>query len=196
VSGYKFTQDWFHWAPEIWMQLIPGLPARQNFLEVGSYEGRSTVWAIEHMLSDGGSITCIDTWEGGEEHGDLDVSRSEQAFDYNIGVVKSRFPLREIRKAKGTSYQMLTVLATQPDAEFDFVYIDGSHIARDVLTDACIAWGMLKEGGIMVFDDYLWGDRRDTLHRPKLAIDAFVNLFAEEAHTMHSGYQYVVKKVG
>ena len=37
----------------------------------------------------------------------------------------------------------------------------------------------VHRGDIIVFDDYLWGAPRDILHRPKPAIDAFVNIFAE-----------------
>jgi hypothetical protein len=33
---------------------------------------------------------------------------------------------------------------------------DGSHRARDVLEDAVLSWPLLKVGGIMLFDDYLW----------------------------------------
>ena len=32
------------------------------------------------------------------------------------------------------------------------VYIDGSHRPEDVLTDAVMAWKLLKEGGIMILD--------------------------------------------
>jgi hypothetical protein len=51
--------------------------------------------------------------------------------------------------------------------------------------------------GLMVFDDYLWSPSpRDILHRPKIAIDAFVNIFAEEVEIAHVGYQLVVRKKG
>jgi predicted O-methyltransferase YrrM len=179
----------------VWEQLVPQLPARRSFLEIGSYEGRSTVWTVENMLEDGGAITCIDTWEGGEEHvltGE-DMAQAEATFGFNVSLARSKFPEREVRKAKGTSYEFLSSLATQK-AAFDFIYIDGSHIAKDVLTDACMAWPLLKKDGIMVFDDYLWGEPRDALHRPKLAVDAFVNLFAEEVQTVHTGYQYIVRR--
>jgi predicted O-methyltransferase YrrM len=84
----------------------------------------------------------------------------------------------------------------QDGIQYDFIYIDGSHIAKDVLTDACMAWQVLKPKGIIVFDDYVWGDPRDILHRPKAAIDAFTNIFAEEAEIIHVGYQLVVRKKG
>lgn len=50
----------------------------------------------------------------------------------------------------------------------------------------------------MVFDDYLWagdGNTRDVLHRPKIAVDMFVNLFAEEITFVSIGYQMAIKKV-
>jgi predicted O-methyltransferase YrrM len=77
---------------------------------------------------------------------------------------------------------------------YDFIYIDGSHTAKDVLTDACMAWPLLKQRGIMVFDDYMWGESRDILHRPKIAIDTFTNIFAESLDIVHVGYQLVVRK--
>ena len=79
---------------------------------------------------------------------------------------------------------------------YDFIYIDGSHTAPDVLTDACMAWPLLKLEGFMVFDDYAWGNPRDALHRPKIAIDAFTNIFGETAEIVHVGYQLVVRKKG
>ena len=106
---YKFTKDWFHWAPEVWEQLVPQLPSRRSFLEIGSYEGRSTVWTVENMLEDGGAITCIDTWEGGEEHvlAGEDMPQAEATFGSNVSLARSKFPEREVRKAKGTSYEAL-----------------------------------------------------------------------------------------
>ena len=63
-----------------------------------------------------------------------------------------------------------------------------------MLTDACMAWPLLKQGGLMVFDDYLWGESRDILHRPKMAVDFFVNIFAESLDIVHIGHQFVVRK--
>lgn len=34
------------------------------------------------------------------------------------------------------------------------VYIDGSHLPQDVLTDATMAWKLLKNGGIIIFDGW------------------------------------------
>lgn len=204
MTDYQFTKDWFSWAPQVWTQLIPMLPERdedfeRQFLEIGSFEGRSAVWIVENMMQDGDWLSCIDTWKGGEEHGAEDMGTVEERFEHNTMVMKERFPERYVDALKGTSTQWLSHwLVEDPEDHptFDFIYIDGSHIAKDVLTDACMAWALLKPKGIMVFDDYMWGDPRDILHRPKPAIDAFTNLFAEELNIVHVGYQLVVQKKG
>ena len=200
MSEYQFTKDWFNWAPQVWEQLIPHLPGKpgeRHFLEIGSFEGRSAVWIAENMMEAGDDLTCIDTWEGGEEHGDEDMGTVEERFDHNLAVLEVRFPHHLFSKMKEKSVCTLARNIDAGDVEnTDFIYIDGSHTAPDVLTDACMAWPLLKPKGMMVFDDYMWGNPRDILHRPKPAIDAFCNIFAETAEIVHVGYQLVVRKKG
>lgn len=195
MSEYQFTKDWFGWAPPVWEQLIPMLPhgVKRQFLEIGSFEGRSMVWIAENMMNPGDELICVDTWEGGEEHGAEDMGVVEVKFDYNRELIHRTHDVF-IGKIKNTSTEALATFFTDESGDFDFIYIDGSHIAKDVLTDACMAWPLLKPKGIMVFDDYMWGNPRDILHRPKPAIDAFTNIFAEEVDIVHVGYQLVVRK--
>jgi predicted O-methyltransferase YrrM len=197
ADEYQFTKDWFNWAPAVWEQLTPmlsGKAGQRNFLEIGSFEGRSSIWIAENMMQDGDYLRCIDTWEGGEEHGEEDMSEVEERFRANLIVATEKFPERLIFQSKGTSVARLAQL--QGKTMFDFIYIDGSHKAPDVLTDACMSWPLLKNEGLMVFDDYMWGNPRDALHRPKIAIDAFTNIFGETAEIVHVGYQLVVRKKG
>jgi predicted O-methyltransferase YrrM len=205
MTDYQFTKDWFAWAPQVWEQLIPmlpGEPGKRNFLEIGSFEGRSMTWIVENMMAKDDWLGCIDTWEGGEEHGAEDMSEVEKRFIHNRALAWEKFPLRDVKMLKGPSVDILAMYLRRdhdwPERlhEFHFIYIDGSHIAKDVLTDACMAWPLLSPNGIMVFDDYLWGNPRDVLHRPKAAIDAFTTLFAEELEIIHVGYQAVVRKKG
>ncbi len=195
MSDYQYTKDWFQWAPKVWEQLIPHLPSRKNFLEIGSFEGRSAVWTIENLMEDGGEIYCIDTWEGGAEHTPEDMAGTEERFKHNVGLVMDNFVDRNVLPIKSTSVKALGGLIAQKK-QFDFIYIDGSHLAKDVLTDACMAWPLLKSKGFMVFDDYLWKPQGFTLlQRPKVAIDAFVNMFEDELNIAYSGYQLIVRKV-
>lgn len=198
---YKFTKDWFSEAEKVWPLFIPLLPARKSFLEIGSFEGRSMVWTVENMMEDDGFIDCIDTWEGGEEHvaAGEDMGSVEERFTHNMYAVTRKHPERTVYPIKGLSVLELgAILADPPEVKkppaYDFIYIDGSHKAKDVLTDACMAWHLLKPEGVLVFDDYLWGDPRDALHRPKIAIDAFTNIYGEELSIIYVGHQLAVRK--
>lgn len=197
MTEYQFTKDWFQQAPQVWTQLIPMLPGeagKRNFLEIGSFEGRSTVWTMENMMQKGDYIYCIDTWEGSEEHGAEDMQAVFERFKTNTAIAKDKTKVVRGYAMSTSTTELASKI--QDVVQYDFIYIDGSHIAKDVLTDACMAWPLLKPAGLLVFDDYLWGDSRDILHRPKMAIDAFTNIFAEELDEVHVGYQLAVRKKG
>jgi predicted O-methyltransferase YrrM len=202
TKEYKFTQNWFAQAEEVWPQLVPLLPDNPKALEIGSFEGRSMVWIAQNMLGESGSLTCIDTWEGSEEHKNGELDGAYERFKHNRVTVMAEKGWGEttnpwtksISTIREKSFDALVGLADDNIRDFDFIYIDGSHTAPDVMVDACLAWNLLKPKGIMVFDDYLWGDARDVLHRPKLAVDSFTTLFAEQLEVIHTGYQMVIRK--
>lgn len=196
MNTYSFTEQWFSTGELTWPDLIQFLPSRKKFLEIGSYEGRSSVWIIENMMEQGSNLFCIDTWEGGEDHGGIDMESVEDRFHSNIAIAQERFPGRNVYSFKSSSLQTLAAMngTGEHSESFDFIYIDGSHTARDVLTDACLAWPLLKPNGVLVFDDYLWGNPRDILHRPKPAIDAFINIFAESIQVVALNYQVAISK--
>lgn len=197
-NDYEFTQNWFQYAEHIWPELIKHLPERKGgrrYLEIGSFEGRSAVWIIENMMSTGDQLVCVDTWEGGEEHANVDMAAAEARFEANIQRARGRVGMRDVIKIKSSSSKALAQQLSGVAVPFDFIYIDGSHQAPDVLSDAVMAWKLLKLGGIMVFDDYLWGDPRVPLHRPKIAIDAFMNIYGAQINVMNIGLQMAIKKV-
>jgi hypothetical protein len=77
----------------------------------------------------------------------------------------------------------------------DFIYIDGSHVAKDVLVDAVLSWDLLKVGSIIIFDDYQWRVKLwNPWARPQIAIDAFLQVFEPYVELRHKEYQVVVKK--
>jgi hypothetical protein len=92
------------------------------------------------------------------------------------------------------SFYALAELITQ-NVQFDFVYVDGSHSADEVLADAVMSFALLKKNGYMIFDDYLWMAAADSLDRPKMSIDAFVNMFQKHIEVKLINYQYIIQKV-
>jgi len=199
MKEYQFTNDWFGVARNMWPTLVPHLPDNKSFLEIGSWEGRATVWIAENMAADQDAmITCIDTWQGGEEHNKDEMGGVFSRFNANMNALADNQHERGknilVRAIRNTSVQGLAELIHE-GREFDFIYIDGSHIAKDVLIDACMSWPMLKSGGVMVFDDYMWRGSPMLLHRPKPAVDAFTSIFGQDLVVMHNGYQVAIQKV-
>ena len=63
-----------------------------------------------------------------------------------------------------------------------------------MFSDAAMAWGMLKQGGIMLFDDYLWTSKPGILNQPKISIDAFVAVHEDQLEVVMSNWQLAVRK--
>jgi cephalosporin hydroxylase len=100
-----------------------------------------------------------------------------------------------------TSVRALAASVNDKDVcRYDFIYIDGSHLAKDVLTDAVLAWQILEPGGYLAFDDYTWTEKprqeANPLDNPRLAIDAFYTIFRREAVILPSTqHQFWLMKV-
>ena len=53
------------------------------------------------------------------------------------------------------------ILPTLQNDSYDVIYIDGDHSAEAAFKDGVNSFPLLKVGGIMVFDDYLWTNLHD-----------------------------------
>ena len=205
---YRFTNNWFSSvAKNTWDVLIPQLQPRR-LLEVGSFEGASACYLVDRLASAAPiELHCIDTWAGGVEHGaggqaQYDMGSVEERFRHNIAVATERAAHAvDLHVHKGFSDDVLARLLAQGlRSHFDFVYIDGSHQAPDVLADAVLGLRLLRVGGWMAFDDYLWSEDlpygKDPLRCPKPAIDAFVNLNFRKVKVLSAPlYQLYLQKV-
>lgn len=170
----------------IWDQLIPQFTPRR-VLEIGSFEGRSTCYLIENLTAENAEIHCIDSFAGGVEHlpggfFEAQMSQVERRFKHNIDLALSRSAGNvAVHVHKGSSdVEMARMLAGGMGAYFDFIYVDGSHEAPEVLCDALLAFRLARVGGYIGFDDYIWQEPLptvDLLRCPKIAIDAFVNVY-------------------
>ena len=204
--SYEFTNDWFtKVAEDNWKILIPQVNPKK-VLEIGSYEGAATSFIINNV-NDCEEIFCIDTWEGGVEHGKMDaksisMKHVEKRFDKNIEIaIKEAKSNVNIKKIKARSDDALINLLSEGKKNyFDFIYVDGSHQAPDVLLDAILSFRLLRVGGVIAFDDYLWSEElesgRDPLRCQKPAIDAFTNLYLRKIDILSAPlYQMYVTKI-
>lgn len=182
-SHFEFTNKWFEiTAKSIWDDLIPKIKPTK-ILEIGSFEGASACYLIAHCASERSiEMHCVDTWEGGVEHkaAGTEMTEVERRFLTNtkIACEQARHAV-ELRIHKGPSNICLAKMIGQGLLNhFDLVYIDGSHQAPDVLSDAILSFPLLRVDGTMIFDDYLFrSSRGDPLDGPKIAVDVFLNIF-------------------
>lgn len=193
MTQYTFQRDWFSSTIPEWEMTLSPLRGKPNlaFLEIGSFEGRSAVWLLENILTDQTStLTCVDTWSGSAEHEStsLHFDQVESNFDRNIRVTGSG---TQVIKVKNFSYKVLPHL--KPDS-YDFIYIDGSHKASDVLEDAVLSWRLLKRDGIIIFDDYVWEPQYSELESPKIGVDAFVKCYQDQITIIRESMQYTIQK--
>lgn len=141
----RFSENWFehnipHW--ERWLGAFRGKPGLRA-LEIGSFEGRSTLWLCENILTaDDSRIDCVDLFANDPVYGDYHARfRSNTAAHAHKIVEHAGYSFDALRRVEG---------------EFDIVYIDGWHSAFGALADSVMSWPLLKPGGVMIFDDYHW----------------------------------------
>lgn len=200
-----FTSDWFSRHIPLFERHLIQFKGQDNinFLEIGSYEGRSACWMLDNILTGKNNFMfCCDTFEGSPEHDPMKIDYSN-IFDTFMENVKQYG--NKVVVLKGVSQEMLRDL---PLKYYDFIYIDGSHNASDVLEDAVQSWRLLKPGGIMAFDDYNWSfwsnrygepsqiiDEEMLIREPKIAIDAFLKLFKHQYKLLEQSDQIWIQKV-
>ncbi len=182
-----FTNNWFEVTGKANFEKYV-LPIKDDegdlrFLEIGCYEGQASVWMLENSEA---HLTVIDTFEGGQDLPD-EVNLLDR-FNQNTLEYKERIAI-----IQGKSQEQLKNLSIFENC-ISFIYIDGSHLASDVLEDAVLAFPLLKKGGIMIFDDYTWGQGIDPLYIPKTGIDSFVHVYGNQLEVLERNSQLILRK--
>ena len=177
--SYEFTENWFNNEGRLplWKKLL--LPLKDQplqYLEVGVFEGGSALWMLENVLVNPKSrLTAIDIY-------------LQPPYVRNV---KRSGQCSRVRNLWGPSSRWLPLL---PKNHFDVIYVDGSHLAADVMVDAVHSFELLKTGGLIIFDDYAWVMNWSADMRPQIAIDAFITSYRNQLEIVHRGYQLVVRK--
>lgn len=180
--NFLYENDYYTYHYLNWSEWLGSYKNKENlnFLEIGSQEGRSAVWFLTAILTHQTSrLTCIDPmWDN-----------NESTFKHNIELTGAADKVRLIKK---NSEEALLYLK---ENSFDFIYIDGSHMAINVLADSIYSWQLLKKNGLLLFDDYLWEPKKPKHERCQYPIDLFLNHFKDKIELIHKGYQVLVKKL-
>jgi hypothetical protein len=180
-KDYQFTEDWFTPHIRTWEQLLSDFKDKSDvrYLEIGVFEGRSVLWMLENILTHPTArLTAVDLFPDG----------LQERFVSNLDKLGVR---HKVEIFKGKSQEQLRQL---PLESYDIIYIDGSHRAKHVFLDAALSWDLLKDGGLLIFDDYLWNVKLPADLIPKGPIDMFLMAFGDELELIHKGYQLFVRK--
>lgn len=160
-----------------------------NILEIGSWEGRSALFLLTYFTQ--GRLTAVDTWGGSDEHQNdaaRDLQDLEARFDANLSPCVGR-----LTKRKGASQHVLPQLVDEQQT-FDVIYLDGSHFSDDVLTDGINAWRLLKQGGLLIFDDLLWAGYPRARANPVWAVNLFLRYYKGEYDILRVYNQIILQK--
>lgn len=189
---YRFSFDWVSPHTREWekdLQHLKGKPGVRA-LEIGCFEGQSACWFLDNILTDPTSrLVCVDPFA--VPMATILLRFFESHFDANIAASGAG---DRVTKLVGPSQ---VVVRTLQPAQFDFIYVDGSHKVGDVLQDAVLAWTVLRPGGVVMFDDYaLVDDVSEGLmaRAPGRALDAFMTILGSSATLLRRDWQLVLRK--
>lgn len=170
----QFTQDWFTHNLPTWERVIaPHLRSSQYpyVLEIGAFEGRASLWFLNNFPSLW--LTVVDPWT--EE-----AVRERFITNCKEFLIAGRVDVR-----RGMSQDVLRELIPW----YDVVYVDGAHTAECVLHDAVVGFELLKDNGLLVFDDYGGGEPG-----VPFAVNAFSTCYGPRLELLSDGYQRIYRK--
>tara|TARA_E500000178_G_scaffold27283_1_gene25009 strand:- start:983 stop:1267 length:285 start_codon:yes stop_codon:yes gene_type:complete len=77
---------------------------------------------------------------------------------------------------------------------FDLIFIDGDHFYDQVLRDINNAWKVLKNGGFLILDEYLWWYYKDLNKNPANTINSFIMNNYSNISEFKIWHQVILKK--
>lgn len=182
-SEKNYTEDWFSNNIPTWKKYLGNLRDKPAIgLEIGSFEGFSSNWILNNLLTHSESkLYCIDHWlYKGEKN-----NNPYKTFLQNISEHKKKVKIFKDYSSK--------ILRKLNNVQFDFIYIDANRHSQNVLEDAVLSFPLLKPDGIMIFDDYTY-NKEHNVNCPRPGIDAFINIYVEDIKVLHTEWQVIIKK--
>lgn len=184
MESYKYTKPWFLDSEAIKLLLTYVDKTKINrILEIGSYEGLSSVFFADNLLDDPeSSLVCVDPFLlfDNNDHKELLQNSQEENFDYNIKTCNNS---DKITVFKITSDAYFTINTKT----FNLIYVDGCHEPDYITRDLENAFAILENDGVMWIDDYDGDQTRET-------IDLFLTKYSHYYDVIHRGYQLAIQK--
>lgn len=173
-KGFQVLEDTKLWGwngdrpifPELVRTIKPKV-----VIEVGSWMGLSATnlaKSMEHLGMSDSVLLCVDTWLGSREHWNDPELRQHLELENGRPTFYKRF-LSNIKKAKLEDWVVPLNLPSRIAGTFlndkgvkaELIYLDGSHLDRDVFEDLMLFWELLEPGGAVFGDDWPWESVQD-----------------------------------
>lgn len=173
-----FTADWLSPKLPYWFLILSRFRERKiNVLDIGAFEGRSAVAFLEFLSES--RVTSVDLF---------DTAETEDRFDRNVAPYGER-----IRKIKGDALSAMAMLAGE-GRTFRIIYLDAAKGRDECFAHSAAAWRLLKDQGILIWDDLNWRKDLDDAERPHSAIKLFCQALSSCMTVLHNDRQMIVRK--
>jgi predicted O-methyltransferase YrrM len=194
----NFTKDWNN----EFIKNVNGLSPVDLCLEIGCFEGLTSNYIVDNMLSDSGKLICVDPLTDVYLNDNLkedDIDKNLKEFNFFkdqyerfFNNTKEHIESGKLELLRNLSKEVYSDLLGSYEKKIDFIYIDGDHRASSVYYDAVNCFSLCKRGGYILFDDYIWGNPDDPEYT-KIGIDRFLNEYYEKINIIIQGYQVLIK---
>ena len=190
MSPYQFTKLWFNQCgmnETVLHDVVKNLREEQHVLEIGCFEGMSSVFFAKYLLQHPeSSMSCVDPFTDIEDndHAEFLSRDQEKRFLHNISVCPNSSKIKVFRMTSDEFF-------AQNKEKFTFVYIDGCPRTEAVRKDMNNALNALVPGGIMWMDDFRGGED-DRLK--KVMVDFFMKN-VHRVRIVHKDYQLALQKL-
>jgi predicted O-methyltransferase YrrM len=163
-----------------------------QYVEIGCWKGVASDWVCRNIL------THHEARGVGIDHYPADWKRDQQVIDTQVKAEaeKRMFEFTLSGKWSWIFQRSQEALRRWDRGQIDLLYIDGSHLAHDVMMDWCYAWPHLRDGSIVIFDDLGIGRRKERRGIPHVptATEAVTRCFGKMLEVVNpGGSQFAVR---
>jgi predicted O-methyltransferase YrrM len=166
-------------------------------LEIGSFEGLTSNYIVDNLLTENGKLICIDPLTDlylNDNLSDLDKKRNTEDFNYFKDQysrfthnTKEHLDSGKIHLIRDLSCKVFPELIREYTSAFDLIYVDGDHRPESVYIDAINSLKLCKSNGYILFDDYRWCDTY-------VGIDKFLNEYVGSFKIIMREEQVLIQK--
>lgn len=146
LKNKKTSEDYFSINVYYWDLILNKYFKEFSYLEIGSWEGSSALYILNNYKTK--KVYCVDVWDKDKKYEEL-YKKNFNNFLHNMEEFKDRYSFFKERSddffRKNVEY-------------FDLIYIDGTHESFQVDKDINNAWKFLNLNGIIICDDFFYGN--------------------------------------